>query len=129
MAPRSTRVLVAVRSLALLHALRWVLEVEREIELVAEATDSNTAVAALLQATPDVAVLDLHLPQHNGLLTTKLMKSLRPRTQVVILSDDDHEEYQRAVRQAGASACVAKASLSDSLAPTIRLVDAQERTT
>ncbi|MBI4503927.1 MAG: response regulator transcription factor [Chloroflexi bacterium] len=105
------------------------LQAERGFELVAEATDCGAAVTALLRDAPDVAVLDLRLPQHNGLLTTKLMKSLRPSTQVVILSDDDHEEYQRAVREAGASACVAKASLSDSLAPTIRLVDAQERTT
>lgn len=116
------RILLVVRSPSLLSALELLVAGDGRIALVAQASDRIVALTETSRVAPDVVVVDMGLPDRAGLLTVQCIKSCRPATQVVVLSDDDHEEYQRAAREAGASGCVLKALAGALLVQTIMQV-------
>jgi len=95
---------------------------EPRITVVAEAADGEEAVALVAQHQPDVAVLDIQMPNMTGIEATRRIKAEHPDVQVLILTAYDDDPYVFALLQAGASGYILKTADSQALAQAVRAV-------
>lgn len=102
--------------------LRLLLEQQSDFKVVAEAEDGRQAVELVTQHHPEVVVLDIGMPQLNGIEATQQIVSLDPRTHVVILSMHSDEGYVLRALKAGAQAYILKNSADADLIRAIRTV-------
>lgn len=86
------------------QGLRRLLEMEHDLEIVGEAGSAAEAYELVSEKSPDVVVLDLNLPGHNGIQVTRELKSLKIRIGVVILTVHDDSGTLAAALKAGADA-------------------------
>lgn len=100
------------------QGLRMVLEAQHDIEVIAEAANGRLAIEQSEQHNPDVVVLDLSMPEMNGLAAAQEIKQRRPHTAIVALTRHDDLAFVDALMKAGASGYVLKQS------PTVELLDA-----
>lgn len=114
------RVLLAEDHVVLRDGLKSLLADELDVEVVAEAGNGQETCHKALQLNPDVIVMDLSLPELNGIDATARILQACPDTQVVILSMYDNEEYVFQALRAGAAAYVLKQSDSGELLAAIR---------
>lgn len=104
------------------QGVRDVLNVEPDIVVVAECEDGQGALEVLISVHPDVVLMDVSLPNVNGLQITQRLKSECPDINVIILTAyDDEEQIYRAIR-IGASAYFAKDVEPAQLLDTVRAV-------
>ncbi|MBI4504300.1 MAG: response regulator transcription factor [Chloroflexi bacterium] len=113
------RVLLAMQSAHLRRAYKHLLGSDGQLDVIAEAADGCSAVARVRQTAPHVAVIDFHFADSCGLRAVADITLHAPATRVIVLSDDDGDEYQRAAREAGAIACIKKTCFA-ALIETIR---------
>ncbi len=114
---KTIRVVLAEDHTIVHEGLRALLDVRDDIEVVAEVADGRAAVEAVAAHKPDVAILDLGMPELNGVDATRIIRKDHPTTQVLILSMHSGEEYVRPAIRAGASGYLLKGSgLSDLVA-------------
>ncbi len=90
------------------RGVRSLLESHRDWVVCAEATDGREAVALATQLRPAVAILDLSMPELDGLEATRQICRLSPRTQVLLYTMHASALIADEVRRAGAHACVSK---------------------
>jgi DNA-binding NarL/FixJ family response regulator len=86
---------------------------------ILQAADANGAISLCRQAAPNVVVMDIGLPDLDGIEATSIIRLLNPEIAVVILSSHDGRAYRDAARSAGAAAYVAKTEVSTALIPAI----------
>lgn len=99
-----------------------VLSAEADIEIVAEAADGQEALVLIPQVAPDVTLMDVNLPNINGLRVTQQLKNAHPQLNFIILTAyDDQEQIYHAIR-IGASAYFSKDVDPAQLIDTIRAV-------
>jgi DNA-binding NarL/FixJ family response regulator len=104
------------------QGVRDVLNAEEDIEVIAECSDGKDALDVLKAVTPDVVLMDVNLPNLNGLQITQRLKNNRPEINVIILTAyDDEEQVYHAVR-IGASAYFPKDIAPAQLLDTVRTV-------
>ena len=103
------------------RGLRSLLETQPGWEVCAEASNGREAVEKAAQFKPDVAVIDIGMPQLNGLDATRQIVAVLPATEVLILTMHQSEEVAREVLRAGARGYVLK---SDADVHLIAAVDA-----
>lgn len=121
------RVLLADDHETVRQALRMLLESHEDIEVVAEASNGRVAVERARTLEPDVAVLDVSMPEMNGLAATRAIKEAHPEIAVVALTRHGEDAYVQELLSAGASGYVLKQSTFDELLRAIRAVAARER--
>lgn len=97
------------------------------IQIVGEASDGAMAWRLLVQLQPDVAVLDIRMPELNGIELTRRSKEQYPATRVLILTAYDDEPYVLALLRAGADGYVLKTAQSSELIQAIKQVYAGKR--
>jgi DNA-binding NarL/FixJ family response regulator len=97
------------------QGLRAILECERGVEVIGEATDGRTAVALARDLSPDVVVMDIAMKDMNGMEATRQIRAESPRIKVVGLSSHADARYVRAMLDAGACGYVLKADAFDHL--------------
>jgi DNA-binding NarL/FixJ family response regulator len=102
------RILVADDHDIVRRGLRAVLEAEEGWTVCYEATNGREAVERTRELTPDVAVLDVSMPELNGLEACRQIVKTVPETEVLILTMHESEEVVREVLSAGASGYVLK---------------------
>jgi len=103
------------------RGLRSLLKTQPGWEVCAEASNGREAVEKAAQFKPDVAVIDIGMPQLNGLDATRQIVAILPQTEVLILTMHQSEEVVREVLRAGARGYVLK---SDADVHLIAAVDA-----
>jgi two-component system invasion response regulator UvrY len=104
--------------------LRRLLQDHNDIQVVGEASDGQEALRLLRQLQPDVAVMDLSMPNLDGIEVTKRAVSEGLSTRVLILTMHANEEYAVRVLQAGARGFVGKGTASQEVVAAIRKVAA-----
>ena len=97
------------------QGLRTLLESDPELRVTGEASDGLQAIGLVERLKPDVLVLDLMMPEMNGIEVARQIKSRSPQTRVVILSMYANEAYVLEALRAGALGYVLKDSHSSEL--------------
>jgi DNA-binding NarL/FixJ family response regulator len=104
---------------AIRHLLREVLERHSGIEVIAEASTGEEAVALAGTLKPTVVLIDIQLPRMTGLEATTVIKRQSPSTTVIGLTAGASDSTEMAMRQAGAAAVLSKDDLLTTLYPAI----------
>ena len=116
------RVLLADDHVLVRQGIRQFLEDEENIEVVAEADDGAQALRLIEQHQPDIAVLDIRMPEMTGIEATRRIKARFPQVRVLILTAYDDDPYVFALLQAGADGYVLKTASADELVRAVRTV-------
>ena len=120
------RILIADDHALVREGTRQRLEREEDFEVVGEAADGEEAVRLTKQLKPNVAIIDIAMPNLNGIEATKRIKESQPSTAVLVLSAYDNDQYIYAVLEAGASGYLLKNVRGHQLVDAIRDVRAGE---
>jgi signal transduction histidine kinase len=114
------RVLLADDHAILRHGLASLLRDEPGIEVVAEAADGQIALDMARAHRPDVVVMDVAMPNLDGIEATRRLTAEFPRTKVIGMSMHEDQETAAAMRQAGAVGYLTKGGPADHLVHAIR---------
>lgn len=102
--------------------LRRILEAETDLEVVAEAGTADEAVAVARETQPDVFVMDVGLPDRNGIAATADVCKVSPATKVLVLTVHDDVAYLRRAFDAGAAGYLVKEAADIELVQAVRQV-------
>ncbi len=114
------RVLLADDENLILGALSALLALENDIEVVAEADNGTAALELAGTRSPDVCVLDLHMPGKDGISVARDLQSAVPATRCVVLTSHAAPGYLKSALEAGARGFVPKTTSAQRLADIIR---------
>jgi DNA-binding NarL/FixJ family response regulator len=106
--PLKTRILLADDHTVVRQGLRFILDAEPDLEVVAEASNGNEAVARALRDDIDLAILDIAMPTMTGLQAARELSKRRPELKMLILSMHDDEGYLYEALRAGTAGYVLK---------------------
>ncbi len=104
------------------QGLRTFLELQDDIAVVGEAADGATAVTQARVLEPDIVLMDLVMPQLDGIAATQKIKSAHPSTKVIALTSFTEDDKVFPAIQAGASSYLLKDVSPDDLVEAIRAV-------
>ncbi|MHB1332016.1 MAG: response regulator [Sulfuriferula sp.] len=107
-------------------ALRFFLEKEKDLEIIAEVGDGHDAIDLAVQLQPDVVIMDIGMKGIDGIETTQLLIAQLPDVKVIALSSYTDWHYIDEMLHAGASAYISKASDATELIRAIRAVEKNE---
>lgn len=124
-AAKSPRVLLADDHPAMLALAASTLE--SECEVVGAVADGAALCAAAARLDPDVIVLDITMPQLDGLEAAHALRRTYPRTRLVFLTVHEDADFARAAFAAGALGYVVKSRLASDLLPAVRAAVAGKR--
>jgi two-component system, NarL family, response regulator NreC len=116
------RILLADDHAVMRTGLRLVLERQPDFRVVGEASDGREAVALAQQHKPEVVVMDIGMPNLNGIEAARQVTAALPEVSVVILSMHSDEAYVLRALKAGARAYLLKESAESDLIAAIRAV-------
>jgi DNA-binding NarL/FixJ family response regulator len=102
------------------QGLRVLLEAEQDIEIVGEADTGRQAVQLTRKLAPDVVVMDIAMPNLNGLEATRQILKEMPRAKVLVLSSYSDDEYVHQMTEAGAAGYLLKQTAATDLIKAIR---------
>ncbi|MFO0096093.1 MAG: response regulator [Gemmatimonadaceae bacterium] len=121
-APGRIRVLIADDHALVREGLRYVLDADPGIEVIAEASNGRLAVELARQHHPDVVVLDITMPEANGLKAAARILEQLPQTRVLLLSMHEQGEYVREGMRIGTHGYLLKDAAGEELRAAIRAV-------
>jgi two-component system, NarL family, response regulator NreC len=116
------RIVLADDHTIIRSGLRLLLEQQPDFKVVAEAEDGRAAVERIAQHHPDVAILDIGMPQLNGIEATRQIVAQELQPNVVILSMHSDEGYVLRALKAGARAYILKNAAEADLIRAVRAV-------
>jgi DNA-binding NarL/FixJ family response regulator len=109
------RILVADDHSLVRQGLRTLLEARPGWTVCGEAVTGCEAIEKARQLQPDVIVLDIHMPETDGLQAARSILAANPRSEILILTVDESEEAVRSASEAGAHGIVMKSGAADDL--------------
>lgn len=104
------------------EGLRLLLETQPDFQVIGEAGDGREAVHKIIQDRPDIAIVDIAMPELNGIEVTQQIYETCPATQVIILSMHSSSGHIARALQAGARGYVLKSSVGAELVDAVRAV-------
>lgn len=122
MLPEKIRVLIADDHSLVRKSIRALLESQGDIEVVATAVNGQEAISFAQDYTPDIIVMDVSMPQIDGIHATERIRQLNLATQVIILSMHVNAVLVKQAVKKGASGYILKQHASNELPQAIRAV-------
>lgn len=116
------RVLIADDQELIRQSLSFVLDAQADIEMVGTASDGREAIELVRREKPDVVLMDIRMPEVDGVECTRLIKSAYPQIKVIILTTFDDDEYVFGALRYGASGYLLKGVSVKELAHAVREV-------
>lgn len=116
------RIMIAEDHALFGQGLRRVLDMEPDLQVIAEVSDGEAAVERALELVPDVILMDINMPKRNGLQAMQEIRAANDEIKVIILTAYDDEEQQFFAMRGGASAYYPKDVLPEELIKAIRAV-------
>lgn len=104
------------------HGFRMILSAQHDMEIAGEAGNGREAVELCQKLKPDVVVMDVTMPELNGIEATRRLIELSPRTRVLALSMHKDAVYVREILRAGARGYLLKDSADTDLLAAVRAV-------
>ncbi len=116
------RLLLADDHIVVRSGLRMLLQAREDIEIVGEAENGREAVEKVRALQPDVVLMDVQMPDMNGIEATRRIKQVAPNTAVLALTMHEDDQYFFEMLHAGASGYVPKRAAPDELLEAIYTV-------
>jgi DNA-binding NarL/FixJ family response regulator len=104
------------------QGLRSMLETDVHLDIVAEAENGEDALRKVDECSPQVVLIDIHMPVMDGLTATRRIKEKFPRTSVIVLTLYNNEQYVIEAVKAGAAGYLLKNASREEISRTIREV-------
>jgi NarL family two-component system response regulator LiaR len=120
------KVIIADDHVLFREGTRNLVEREKDIEVIGEASDGEEAVELVTRLHPHVALMDIAMPKVNGIEATRQIKARQPSTAVLILTAYDNDQYILALLEVGAAGYLLKNVSGKDLVNAIRAVYAGE---
>lgn len=118
----SIRIVLADDHPVVRMGLRALLESEPDIQVVGEANNGVEALELVASLTPDIVIMDISMPEMDGMEATRRIRDSFPETKVLILTVHAQERYLFPVLKAGAAGYVLKSTIDTRLVDAIRTV-------
>ncbi len=122
MLTKKIRILLADDHAVVRHGFRMILDAQEDLEVVGEVSNGREAVAAAAELQPDVVVMDVTMPELNGIEATRRIAEVSPRTRVLALSMHKDAVYVREILRAGARGYLLKDSAEGDFLSAVRAV-------
>jgi len=119
---RKTSILLADDHAVVRQGFRRILEAQNDLEVVGEASNGREAVDEATKLQPDLVVMDVAMPELNGIEATRRVKEFSPRTRILALSMHKDAVYVREILRAGAQGYLLKDSSDADLVAAVRAV-------
>jgi len=119
---RRVRILIADDHPVVRGGLRAAIQQESDLEVVAESATGGAAVRDVEQLNPEIAVIDLNMPEMNGIAAIRLIRKNNSRIGIVVLTAHDAEDLFQASMDAGANGYLLKDSAFMEIVAAIRAV-------
>jgi DNA-binding NarL/FixJ family response regulator len=123
----SIRVLIADDHGVVADGLRYLIQAQPDMEVIACVADGREAVRAAIDTNPDIVLMDNAMPELNGTEATRMIRDRLPNTRVIILSMYSDAVHVFRGLQAGATGYVVKKSAAKEVIDSIRAVHNGER--
>lgn len=120
--PSTIRVILADDHIVVRAGIRQFLEQASDIQIIGEANNGREACRLIEQDRPDVAVLDIQMPEMSGIEVTRWVRSRRLPTGILVLTAYDDDPYAMAVLQAGANGYLLKTADPEEIIYNVREV-------
>ena len=104
------------------EGVKRILDFESSFDVVAEGDDGSEAMDLVEEHKPDVVIMDINMPNMNGVEATKVLVQRYPDTKVIILSIHDDENYVQHALKTGAQGYLLKEMDADALIDAVRVV-------
>jgi two-component system, NarL family, response regulator DegU len=104
------------------EGVKRILDFESSFDVVAEGDDGSEAMDLVETHKPDVVIMDINMPNMNGVEATKMLVNRYPETKVIILSIHDEENYVQHALKTGAQGYLLKEMDADALIDAVRVV-------
>jgi DNA-binding NarL/FixJ family response regulator len=118
----TVRVLIADDQQLVRTGFRMILDAEQDIEVVGEATNGREAVTMARELTPDIVLMDIRMPELDGIEATRRVTAPDHPPRVLMLTTFDLDEYVYDALRAGASGFLLKDVPAEQLAAGVRMV-------
>ena len=118
------RILLADDHVVMREGLRSLINSQPDMDVVGEADNGRAALLKVRELQPDMIVLDVSMPELNGIQVTERVKRICQRIKVLVLTAHDDSGYLRQLLEAGASGYLLKKAAAEELINAIRVVAA-----
>jgi two-component system, NarL family, response regulator NreC len=102
--------------------LKMMLNAQPDMEVVGEAPDGRQAIAETQRLQPDIILMDITMPEMNGIEATRHIKKLVPESKILILTMHEHDEYVFQALRAGASGYMLKEAADTELISALHVI-------
>jgi DNA-binding NarL/FixJ family response regulator len=120
------RVLIADDHALIRNGFRRMLDYEKDFEVIGEASDGREAVELCRRLEPDLVLMDVRMPEMDGLEATRAIKANQPEVSVLVITTYENADYLLGAIKAGAGGYVLKDASSERLVNSMRRVLAGE---
>ena len=122
MTARKTRILLADDHAVVRQGFARILQSESDFEVVGEASDGREAVQKAVELKPDIVIMDVSMPELNGIEATRRLQKDHPRIRVLALSMHKDNVFVREILRAGAAGYLLKDAIDHELLTAVRAV-------
>lgn len=116
------RILIAEDHKTVRTGLKMIIDAESDMKVIGEASDGREAIRLAQELQPDVLIMDVSMPELNGLVAAAKLKRIAPTIKILTLTRHSDKAYLQELMQAGISGYVLKQSESEEMLRAIRVV-------